>query len=541
MSINRLSTSRRFTSVTDQIPRNYFSLDEPFPEYSQIQRIPASVRGINKLIFDSKTIDPNLFLSSKATLKVSISVQNEELNAAGLAFVINDPIDSESVILKKPGMVLANSMSNIKLLLNNQSVELNNPRYWNKHIVAQHAGKTLTEKYLSTSGSSYPLWNGSSDIDAGLPKNVAGANTIIIGDHGIVNASESAFQDIGEPASSQTIFNFTEDLNIGCFNPFRNKKSEIFSKSWYKKMTNLIPYIRQTGLNIDLHDLAANTLFYMYSRRGIAIVPQPRLSRLITLSIVSAELVLEWIKPRRETILHLPPKVRIQSWYIDHREFELFQQNGSRTLTYQAQTDVSIQNLILHQVPTYMLIYATINKDDTSSYQCISYSSSRDIVGLDRATSEDTNSGEPNLQIVDGSVNIRVNVLGGYNILDQNYNNDELYKIATDNSIKDIVHSKRTWQGGEGRLALYPSNSYILLGERDIKSYFVRKGQTISNLVLNIDASFTNQDGAGISKSQLSVGGDRQYNLHVDFIYDRYYIELDNCGKVFTDFDSSFL
>ncbi len=50
-------------------------------------------------------------------------------------------------------------------------------------------------------------------------------------------------------------------------------------------------------------------------------------------------------------------------------------------------------------------------------------------------------------------------------------------------------------------------------------------------------------DGYGIDRTVVGfgVGGDKQWDLHVAFFYDRYYIELDNCGNGFADFDAQFL
>ncbi len=535
MSINTQSLARRTLSVSQQKPDPYFQLSDDYPGYVFTQRVQAVNPTPTKLNFSLKSVDPNLFLRSKAYLKLSVSMQNDELDNA-LTPVLDTPISVDSVIYKKPGMLIANSATEMNLKLNNFGINLKEQRYWQKYLTAQHAGKTITEKYLSTSGSRYPQWTGLTDVNTGYPSETV-QFVRLLDDKGIDESSEAAFIDITSAPGAQTTFNYSEPVNIGCFNFLDDKKKEIYDKSWYKNMSSLIPYIKQVALDISLNDLAANTLIYLYSRRVIGIAPQPRASRLTAVSIVSAELVVEWVRPRTEMLLSLPPSIDIQSFFIDHREFVM---NNGDDIAYQTNSTIDIQNLIIHQVPSYMIFYATVNKD-SPNYECVSISSSRDIGGVDLLVTSDLDSAETNLQLVDNTFALRLNSMGGDSVIDTRYSNRELYEITLKNSIKDAPWNHRQWTGGEGRLALYPPNTYVILGEEDLLSYFVRKGQTVDNLVLNFSATYRNEEGHGVRKTEISVGGDKPYNFHISLIYDRYFIRISNCGTVEGRFDSKFI
>ena len=401
-SINTQSLARRVLSVAQQKPEPYFQLEDKWPEYSFVQRIQASIATPERLSFTAKSVDPNLFLRSKASLKLQVSFQNEELDD-NLVFLINSPINNNSVIYKKPGNVIANSIIEMNLRLNNIGINLKEPRYWQKYITAQHAGETITENYLSTSGSSYPDWDGSTGVNSGYPQELAGDNARILNDKGIDQAAEAVFQETGLAPGDQSTISYNENLNIGCFNFLDEKKGEIYSKSWYKNMSSLIPYVKQLGLDISLHDLAANTLVYLYSRRTIPDAPQPRISRLTAINIVSAELVLKWVRPRPEKIFGIPQQVNLQSFFVDHKEFQI---NSGNVVDFQTNSAVDIQNLSIHQVPAYIIFYATIDKDSVN-YDCISISTSRDIAGLDGAVLQDVNSQESHLQLVDNTFRLR--------------------------------------------------------------------------------------------------------------------------------------
>lgn len=530
MSRNNLSTSRRAVSVSQQDPQPYFTLNDPHPEYVHTQRIQATITGVNKVTFNTQTVDPNLFLRSRAHLKVSVLTQRERVEEINLDFIDNEPFNIDDLIYKKPGLVLANAMTNAKLRLNNITIDMKDPRYYQRYITAQHCGKTINNNYLSTSGSVYI--NNVGVIDTTNGHSIQFRDT----DQQQMIAVDDAFVDITRVPDAQTTFNYKELLNIGCFNFMHDKKGEIYSRSHYRKMTDLIPYIRQIGLEIDFQDISANSLMYLYARRGAGGIPADKLVRLRDVQITFAELVLEWVRPRKEKILTLPPRVKIQSWNIDKHVFDLGNVDNTDTIS------PVIQNIIIHQVPTYMYIYATVDKDDVQNYNCVSVASSEDNIGTNLTTSANNNSQESNMTLEDNSLTLRVNVLGGNDVITQDYNNRELYRITTKNSIKDTPYGYAKWQGGFGRYANYSSQCYIILGETELRSFFVRKGQTISNFVLDMSSTWIAADGYGLDEVSFpDEGGFKHYQLHIDFVYDRYSINLDECGNTYTQYDARFI
>ncbi len=524
--MNFTSTSRRALSVSQQKPEPYFWLDDEYPEYIQVQRTVGNITG-NRVIFDANSFDPNLYLRSRAYIKLTVSTQRSERDPVGGALTSAN-WNANDVIYKKPGMVLANSMTSAKLRINSTQIEYNEPRYWQSNITQQHCGRTINDKYLSTSGSSYPHYTGIMD-------QFGTSSSLLPFDDGIQEGIDSAFRDIGTVAGSVKSFEFTELLNIGIFNFMAEKQSEIYNKSWYKKMSPLIPYVRQIGLIFDFKDISANSLVFLYGRNSNAANDRSIVVR--DIAITSAELVLIWVKPRPEIIINIPRSIRLQSWYVDHRQSVI---NSGNTVTWNTNIAIS-ETFNIHQIPSYIHIWATINKDDTNSYDCRSINADSDNAGTDQVISLDTNSQESRATPIAGLA-IRVNVLGGDDIMDAGYNVSEMYRFMSKNSIKDQPWSDIKYRGGIQKYAIYPSNFSLIMGEDDLNSYFVRKGQVVRDFVISINGTFTADDGYGIDRSvaNFNIGGDKQWDLHVAFFYDRYYIRMDNCSNSSANFDSRF-
>lgn len=532
---NTSSLSRRSLSVAQQKPQPYYWLDDKWPEYIQIQRVPGVINGTN-VSFTTQTFDPNYFLKSRAFLKITIGIERFELDLNTGALTPAN-LDITDLFRKKRGMVLANAMKTAKLRLNSTSINYDEQRYWNQVFLPQHCGRAIVDNYLSTSGSSFPWHTGIFD-ELG--------NVIIDrpSDPGIQEQIDAGFKDISPSLTSKKSFRILEPLNMGPFNFMHDKVGEIWPKSFYNKMSPLIPYVNQLGLDLEFKDMSANTLFFNYGLNtdvgnDISIVFRDE-------NIQSAELILTWVKPRPAMIRDLPPKVKLQSFYVDHKIFPLITTiDGTGIIPWATATQVDIKDIHIHQVPTYMMMWATVDKDGPS-YDCRSLFSDSDgggTGGTDPSFSKDINSMETKMLPL-GGITVRVNILGGDDVIDGSYNNNELYRFTTKNSIKDFPWGQTQWRGNFiGRYAAMPCEFFLILGEDDMNSFFVRKGQKVRDFVVDIRSEMVNDDAYSIDDSipGFDTGGDKQFNFHVAFVYDRFYVELDDCGNVTFEHDAGFL
>ena len=190
-------------------------------------------------------------------------------------------------------------------------------------------------------------------------------------------SADDASRDI-EVGHNTTSFDFTEPLSFGPFNhladyggPLHNSKgsSNIDHKCWYNRMTDLIPYIRQLGLTMTFDSISDNALIYLFGDiQNVRVNEEARRwCKLVDVAITSAELVLFWIKPRKEKIMGLPPTIRIQSWQYDHNQFDLGDVLNGDTVSS------SEKNILTNQQPAYLMYYGMVDKD-SDSYNCYAVS-----------------------------------------------------------------------------------------------------------------------------------------------------------------------
>ena len=624
-----------FPSVSEQKPKPYWSFNDPYPQYVQVQRTQASINGTN-INFKVNTFDPNTFLRSKAYIKVSVRIQKQDRTALGATVPSN--YVAEDRIYKKPGMVLHNSCTNVTLKLNSHSMTFKDLRYITKKLNMSFAGKNINNNYLSTSGGCYENYNGvynefgdihsrgaiSGDaiinsavafgFDVVTPNRVSyvqatGIMTFVVNaggaidlinqqrftsgdvisfvsgerfsvnlvltsltlnadridalgnvaeqdlvvgdlirqnlllytsfnaDDGRENSYDDAFRDINI-GSDTSIFEFTEPLSFGPFNHLTDYKApDIASKSWNSKQSPLIPYIREVGLNMDFKDISANSLIYAYGRSNLPGTTNS--CQLVDHEIVSAELVFTWVKPRDELIMHLPRHVKIQSWQFEHNQFDL------GLLAPGIISQNSQNNLYSQQVPSYILYYGMVDKDTPESYVCRAVNSDSDGNATDALISVNSNAVESGMQITD--LTIRSNTLGGDDIIDANYNTKELYRLTLQNCVSDFPYGETKFRGMQAAQTLYssyPSENFVLLGEQQLNSFFIREGQLQVSNVMNFNSALIPTDGYSISKNIQSGAfnsGNKEYSLHIFYIYDRFYIELNSTGFVDSKFDSTFL
>ena len=228
-----------------------------------------------------------------------------------------------------------------------------------------------------------------------------------------------------------------------------------------------------------------------------------------------------------------------------HNQFDLgVVNNGTTVSTVQ-------NNIYTDQQPTYILYYASVDKD-SESYSCTAINNDFTGIGGDSsAISVDVNSVEtcmhPNvINETTSSVVIRSNTLGGDDLFNGRYSVEELYRITLKNSISDFPYNYSKFRGltaAQTLQATYPSRYYFLFGESELNSFFIRKGQLQTANVMNFTSDLVASDGYSISKNiQAGAfnGGNKQYALHIFYIYDRFYIQLSADGTTDSKFDSVF-
>ena len=640
-----------FPSVADQHPVDYTTLDDNWPMYIQIQRIPAVING-NNISFQSFAYDPNTFLSSRAYIKMEVTMRKFEQDQIGNT--VSSNFVAADRFYKKPGMVLHNSMNNVKLTLNSHTLKYNDLRYFTKKMNMAVAGKTINNRYLTTSGSLYEDFdgvynefgevqvtktpntsfigntildlgfvggvgnetlefveatntisitqNGGNPVDlfntqifqvgdiielvsgetfrvqgvitdndllairtdavgVDIPAQVLVAGDLLVrteyrchtynADQGRSQAYDDARKDSNNGTPNMTL-RFTEPLSFGCFNHLEQfDESEIHKKSWYLKMSKLIPYIERLKLDINFSKIAANTLIYTY---GLSTNIGNDTNCLIEeVEIKSAELVLNWVRPRPEKIMSLPKTIKIQSWNFDHKKFDI---RNNQTLgvdvILQESTGQVNENDQIHQIPSYILFFGMVDKD-SDEYQCFAINTDSDNDGRDQSISNGVNSVEAGMRPFDApedtslnGVVIRTNTLGGDSVIDHNYNLEELYRITLTNCHKDFPYSETRFAGflsGENSNAGYPSQFFLLLGEKQLNSFFVRKGMLISDYLVNIQAEMTAIDGYSVDNSLIPTinGGGKIYGGHTFYVYDQFYIKLSDNGIVDSGYDAEFL
>lgn len=635
-----------FPSVSDQSPNPYWTFDDKWSQYVQVQRSPGTISG-STINFNVNAFDPNLFMRSKAYIKLSVNIQKQERNPAD-GVVTASNYDVNDRIYRKPGLVLANSCTDVSLRLNNHTMQYKDLRYIQNKLDTSFAGKKISDMYFSTSGGSFEDLDGvynqfgnintitpeSQDVDTilfgpfgfdtGVGNNTIeyvsasrqlefqngggaavdlintqgfepgdfielattetfvvigtlNANVLLVtrtdaagnmatqdmdaadfvqrlkatsfqGDRGRQHSYDDAFKDLNIGATDST-FNYVEPLSFGPWNHLSDYDSnELFKGSWNCAQSPLIPYIRQINLAMSFKDIAANSLIYAYGRSN---TPGTDLEcQLTDQSILSAELVLFWTKPRDELLFQVPKTVRIQSWMYEHFETALPALDGTATLTNQQQTTATNNNIYTSQQPTYLLYYAMVDKDGPS-YLCRAINTDSNGIRDDATISIDVNSVETHchpsiVNDTESSLQIRSNTLGGDDLFDQRYGVRELYRITLKNSISDFPYNQTKFVGStpaQSMLATYPSKFYFLLGEAELNSFFIRKGKLQTSNVMNFTADMVASDGYSISKfiqQEAFNGGEKQYATHIFYIYDRFFIELQEDGTVDSRFDAKF-
>ena len=585
-------------------------ISDQYPEYTYLQRIPGTIitsrvkpsTGANPvpvavgiqprcstITFNGPQVSSNLFLCSDAYIKVKFRMRE-------ISWDIDDPLEynfqqsistTERVALK-PGMIIANCMNQADIRLNQHTISYDNPRYVQKHVNVQSFGKTFIERRLSTSGAQFwdnigqMTFTGESAINTtdvstmqGLP---AGDEVIpIISSLGVDNgyaASCDAFE-------SYTTFS-TPDIQLGgtreielteqlAFGPFKPRNLDGFGNSPYSGMSDLIPYVSQVGVKLQLENFTANLCEPYFQVHLQPVAANFFRKALLDDGVISAELVLRWVQPRRTIVAQLPRQLYIPSWQYDHRSFVL---NNGLPMLMDEQFDFSFENLHTRQVPSQIMVWATIDKDDVNSYLASPPNVMNPVPTVDKAFPTANNNQtafESNCEF--NKLTIRTNALGGSNVWDETYNKEEQYMYTTKNCHPDFPWDKTKWSGfvlkRESNIGLvsryYATKAYnvMILDSDDLKSYNVagpKTGKLLRDQVWNFSGTLTPQDGLMDNTNYIpgrfssgypppiSLGpvlplrrSERVYKFHVLFLYKNFRINLGVDGVVSSDYISKFL
>lgn len=518
----------------------YIYIGDENPERVYRQAVAGQVSG-NQITFRAHPPVPNLLLSAKAWVKYTFSItkfKSVPIIPATINFEETDaniPTNGD-VILTKPFMAIANSTRELKIGINGKAVVYNEPRYFQKYIGQLFCPEDDIKKYFSTCGGPYPSNSGAYEPDE--PR--VDINNGSSGDEGFDMSADLTFEQyaFSTGASPQAEINFYEPLYGGPFNWGFDIKERLPDKFWGKKMSDLIPYVRDLDISITVRKLAENCFYYQYGQTSGA--GNERLF-LQDIGMESAELILQWVKPKdleisyekpypnihgiattmldsNSKILSIPEEVKLQSWNLRHHVFDV---NNGEVLLHQANTTLNIPVINMYQVPSYVLMFATTDKDDVN-YQCVSATFS-DSAGVNSGTSFDTTSIETNPSIRELTININ----NDSGVINNRYETRELYNITLKNAKKDYPYDFAKYLGSRSRRANYPGNMCVLFSAEDL-NIPMTTGRLTTDFIFSATVLLRGESGHYVKAST----SDQVYRFHIFFLYDKYYMKINSKGDV---------
>ena len=597
-----------------------YKMSDAYPTYSYIQRVQGELQttrapgpqtgvnffpiaeGINRpastITFNAPQVAQNLFLCADAYIKVKLRVRRYKIdNVTDIASVSDGNWWLDRAPMK-PGMVIANSLTRADVRLNQHTISYKDLRYVQKNINVQSFGKEFIETRLSTSGAKY--WDnvGQLSFTGECSNNVSDFLSPVIGvldystNLGVDNGYNSSCDKwnsfpgdtTADPLTVGTrVIEIVEPLGIG---PFKPRNQEGFGNSVYHGLSDLIPYVNQVGVKLVLENYTANMVepYFMNIAENDPAAP-PYRGIYLDDGIESAELVLKWVRPREELILQIPKQLYIPSWQVDHREFQLnvFPESigGYSPLINNAEapgldfpgfpntgTKFTFENIHTHQIPSQIMMWATVDKDDPESYMASPINVWNSPITTIFLSTEQNNQTAFESNCALREINVRTNALGGTDIWNQSFNEDEQYKYTTEACHPDFPWSNNKWNGyvlnlhnpGGGIPTLqnyYATKGYnfMVLDTDDLKQYNItnqKTGKLVRDQVWNFSGRFSPKDGFmdntgytvlsydGLGPVPETRNSRRRYKFHVAFLYNNYRINLGSDGVVSSDFVSKF-
>lgn len=523
-----IMNSRKMQQKSKKLEQRFYQYEQELnPDYIRYQRTESGTLG-QSMTFNVRNILPNSLLSAKAYIKWSFSVDKVKNTAPQVAVNFSN---ADQIFAK--ANILENCITNINVAYNGYNIgQYNEPRYWAKYLTRSFKSDQLL---FSTDGARDPDYNGGYD-DNGLPTDT---NPLLPGidDKGVREGIDLIKGSIvaGQPTAT---FSFLSLLNFGLFNKYYldNKYAKV---GWQHRMSNVIPYVKNLDVNIDLSDISTNALNYMFGITSAAGFESPEL---VNAQVTSAQLVLQWLdipgSPNNLSVSRdyfgesadyksIPDEVVMQSYTTRFRKFPIGVVNNDDVFTL---SPTPSPEMDLHSIPDYFLIFATVDKD-SAGYNCIANTFASDQAGTNQGFSDDVNAYESNMNF--DELRIRTNI--NTEIVDTRWNSQELYNLTLSNSKKNYPFTQ--FVGGIKYLSAYPSNAYVLVKPSDI-GISKSAGQCANRLTLQLEGLLRATDGnVGFNQSG---PGDKSYVLCIVQIYSSYGVTMDSTGKINADLQGKY-
>ena len=513
--IMSISQKQRFTQ--------YEFMPEINVKFLQYQRITGTLSG-STMSFMARRPLPNVILSAKAYIKWTVPLNRVEITSPTGVPVVGagnnfPPNRNETALYLKPFMVMANATASATVSINGHTLRYQEPTDWMKYLGQMFGKESIIQKYFSTCGGAYPNYLGSYDNQFQLNNQVgdaqANADDNIQASQLTAGVALLPALGVGPVAT----FNFLEPLAYGPFNPWFDSKDELSDCSWFKHMSDTIPYVNDIDVTVQLEKVAANIVNYMYTLAPADDTTSNRATLTEQLENITAELVLQWVCPSDSP--GIPPVVSLPSWQVDSRSFEI---NAGVAVEDDFLVQFASDYIHYHTVPSYLLFFASRDKS-AAGYLCRSVLSDSD--GLeppaDQTFSLNVDSMEPNMRMENMVLTLDVN----NTVVNLQWSPQELYNITAKNCT-EIPYDFRATLGGLQYYAALPGNTFALFRPEDLNVKW-GAGHLRHDFTLRVDSELRGATGFSLQANRAATN---VYRYHIVLFYHNYFIEMGRDGVV---------
>lgn len=506
-------------SLKDRDLKHFESIQNINPRFFRQQTV-TGVSGYNKTSFLVQRPDPDVMLYNFVKISVSFTTQRIRQRIPNANSVPEPFLDTDKIYAKP--FPLSNSMKTIDVTYNGHRTTYNNPTNWSKYVHATESTNDLMTKKFSTSGGSFPDYNGIYDSTGTQTGPVPGlpwgpADRGITHSRVIINDYVGAAERINE---SIITFTFEEPLMVGLHSPYE-LKHKLKPHTRYTRNSWLIPHVRQFGVNILFDNLPANSMVFQYGQK-IPDIPLPdgkiELVDDREIQNLTTSIQVTWINP--SVGYELPPRIFLPSWYFE--EFIFAVQSGDLLGILDTGT-IDTGDIIIHQIPNSVLIYATALK--TTDYTCTAMVTDEDLQQTNIETALQIGSEELNLSFNNLQVLSNVN-----NAVLTDFTERQLYTV-TEKNCNEIPFNFSSYVGGTRLFGSTPGSAFVYLSIDDL-NVDKTSGKKVLNYSFRIKTDFTVREGYSFSENFFEELPQHSYNLYITFFFDNYYYELNQNGFV---------